>query len=125
MHLCIYVFCHIFVMQSGTKNLLITRYTREKILDPRNTHGKKVGPTRYPRSHDGTIALDAQDPHLHVTHYPADIFLFKVNNRNTTTRSEICSKLTTKAPERRHWRGSGAFIINFEHISQVALVFLL
>ena len=41
MHLCIYVFCQIFVMQSGTKNLLITRYTREKILDPRNTHEEK------------------------------------------------------------------------------------
>ena len=27
--------------------------------------------------------------------------------------------------ERRHWRRSGVFIVNFEHISQVVLVFLL
>ena len=27
--------------------------------------------------------------------------MFKVNNRNTRTRCEICSKLTIKVPERR------------------------
>ena len=51
--------------------------------------------------------------------------LFKVNNRNTRTRSKICSKLTIKIPERRHWRRSGTFIVNFEHISHLVLVFLL
>ena len=30
-----------------------------------------------------------------------DNYMFKVNNRNTRTRCEICSKLTIKAPERR------------------------
>ena len=34
---------------------------------------------------------------------PAGNYMFKVNNRNTR-RCEICSKLTTKTPERRHWR---------------------
>ena len=34
----------------------------------------------------------------------------------------ICSKITIKTPERRH---SGLFIVNFEHISHLALVFLL
>ena len=29
------------------------------------------------------------------------IYLLKVNNRNSRTRCEICSKLTIKAPERR------------------------
>ena len=43
---------------------------------------------------------------------PDDIYLFKVNNRNTRTRCEICSKLTIKTPERR----SGVFIVNFENI---------
>ena len=38
---------------------------------------------------------------------------------------EICSKLTKKTTERRHWRGSGVFIVNFEHISRLVLVFLL
>ena len=28
--------------------------------------------------------------------------MFKVNNRNTRTRCEICSKLAIKIPERRH-----------------------
>ena len=28
-------------------------------------------------------------------------YLFKVTNRNTRTRREICSKLTIKTPERR------------------------
>ena len=56
---------------------------------------------------------------------PAGIYMLKVNNRNTGTRCEICSKLTIKIPERRHWRRSGVFIVNFEHISHLALVFLL
>ena len=39
------------------------------------------------------------------------IKLFKVNDRNTRTRSEICSKLTIKKSKRRQWRRSGVFII--------------
>ena len=35
----------------------------------------------------------------------ANIFLFKVNNRNTRKRCEICSKLTIKTPERRDVTG--------------------
>ena len=57
--------------------------------------------------------------------YPAGNYIFKVNNRNTKTKCEICSKLTIKIPERRHWRRSGIFIVNFEHISYLVLVFLL
>ena len=34
--------------------------------------------------------------------FPAGINLLKVNNRNSRTRCEICLKLTTKTPERRH-----------------------
>ena len=49
--------------------------------------------------------------------YPAGIYMLQVNNRNTRTRCEICSKLTIKIPERRQWHRSGAFIFNFEHIS--------
>ena len=37
----------------------------------------------------------------------------------------MCSKLTIKAPEQHHWRRSGIFIVNFEHISHLVLVFLL
>ena len=56
---------------------------------------------------------------------PASIYLLKVNHRNTGKRCEICSKLTLKTPERRHWRHSGGVIINFEHISHLFLEFLL
>ena len=35
------------------------------------------------------------------TRYPANIYLFKVNNRNNRKMFEICSKLTVKTPERR------------------------
>ena len=51
--------------------------------------------------------------------------MFKVNNRNTKARCEICSKLTIKTPERWYWRRSGVFIGNFEHISHLVLVILL
>ena len=50
---------------------------------------------------------------------PVGIYMFKVNNRNTRTRCEICSKLI-KTPERCQWRRSSDFI-NFEHISHFAL----
>ena len=41
-----------------------------------------------------------------ITHQPnqlpANIYLFKVNNKNTRKRCEICSQLTIKTPDRRH-----------------------
>ena len=60
-----------------------------------------------------------------VNSFPARIYLIKVNNRNTRTRDEICPVLTIKIPERRHWSRSGIFIVNFEHIPHLVLVFLL
>ena len=56
---------------------------------------------------------------------PANIFLFKVNNRNSRKRCEICSKLTTKTPEIRQWVRSSVFIVNFKHFLHLFLVFLL
>ena len=47
------------------------------------------------------------------------------NNRNTKTRCEICSKLTMMSPARRQWRCSDVFIVNFQHILHLPLVFLL
>ena len=55
---------------------------------------------------------------------PANIYLHKVNNRNITKRCEIFSKLTIKTLERRR-RRSDTFIVTFEHISRLFLVFLL
>ena len=54
----------------------------------------------------------------------ANIYFFKVNNRNTRRRCEICSKLTIRTPEWRQWCLSGA-IVNFEHILHLLLLFLL
>ena len=54
---------------------------------------------------------------------PAYIYLIKVNNGNTRKVSEICSELTIKTLERRYWRRSGVFIVNFEQILHIFLVF--
>ena len=52
--------------------------------------------------------------------------MFKDNNNgNTRARCEICPKLIIKIPGRRHWRRSGVFIVIFEHISDIVLLFLL
>ena len=56
--------------------------------------------------------------------FPANIYLFKVNNKNITKRCKICSKLTLKRAKRRQWGRSGV-IVNFKHISHLLLVFLL
>ena len=58
------------------------------------------------------------------SYIPVGIYLLEVNTRNTRTRLEICSKLTIRIPERRHWRRSSVFIVNFEHILHLFLVFL-
>ena len=52
-------------------------------------------------------------------------YMFKVKKRNTRTSCETCSNLTIKTPEQRQWLRSGVFIVNLEHISDLALVFLL
>ena len=45
--------------------------------------------------------------------YPAGIYLLKINTSNTRTTCKTCSNLTT-----------GVFIVNFENILHLALVFL-
>ena len=52
---------------------------------------------------------------------PANSYLFKVINENTRKRCEICSKLTINTTQRRY----DNFIVNYEHISHLFLVFLL
>ena len=51
-------------------------------------------------------------------------YMLRVNNRNTKTSCETCSKLTIKTPEWSQWRRWGVFIVNFEHIPQLVSVFL-
>ena len=56
------------------------------------------------------LAMNNQINRLHKR--PANIYLFKVNNKNTRKMCEI-------------YRRSDVFIVNFGHISQLFLVFLL
>ena len=43
----------------------------------------------------------------------ANIYLFKVNKKNSRERCEICSN---------QWHRSGVFVVNFEHISHLSLL---
>ena len=91
-------------------NLINHDNIKESHLGIRKLHLNRKGNSLFPKN---------------LLSFPAGIYLLKVNNRNTRTRCEICSKLTINTPERRHWRRSGVFIVNFEHISHLVLVFLL
>ena len=52
---------------------------------------------------------------------PAGIYLFRFKNENIRTICEICSKLTIKTLERRHWCRSSVVIVNFEQISHIVV----
>ena len=52
---------------------------------------------------------------------PANIYLFKINNRKIRKRCETCSKLTIKPLGRCR---SGVFLVNVKQTSQIFLVFL-
>ena len=56
---------------------------------------------------------------------PANIYLFKVNNRNTRKKVWNMFKVNKKTPERRQWYRSDVLIVNFEHIPYLVLLFLL
>ena len=51
--------------------------------------------------------------------------MYKANNRDVRKSCEIYSKLTIKTPKRQQWRHFGVFIVNFEHISQIFVLFLM
>ena len=54
-----------------------------------------------------------------------NIYLFKVNKKNTKKRGELWSTLTIMTPEWSQWFHSTVFIVNFEHVSLLLLMFLL
>ena len=62
-----------------------------------------------------------------IDYNPTGIYLFKVNNRNTRTMCEICSKLTIKTPEWQwlHIIDQNDIIVNLEKISNIVLMFSL
>ena len=71
----------------------------------------------------GSIKLTTTDIFLYkaavpflISHFPVTFSCSKSTIR-TLKWCEICSKLSTKKLERRQWRRSDVFIVNFEHIS--------
>ena len=63
---------------------------------------------------DQTIHAETKISHMSLKKVPAGIYLSQVNNGNTRTMYETCSKLTIKTP---------VFIVNSEQISNIALAF--
>ena len=56
--------------------------------------------------------------------YPVDIHhLFKVNNRSSRAKYEICSELTIKTPEQCQCCHCDIFIVNFEQNLHHIIVF--
>ena len=54
----------------------------------------------------------------YVSGSPTNICMFEFKNRNTRKQCEICSRLTIKTTD-------NVVIVNFDHISQLFLMFLL
>ena len=54
--------------------------------------------------------------------YSVSIYLFRVNNRNTRSKYELCSKLTVKTPERR-WRRSSVLLLTPSIVHTLFLYF--
>ena len=76
-------------------------------------------------SHDGKVYKETKK--LLTTNrrsflIPAGIYLVC---SKSTIKTKICSKSTIKTSERRQWRRSSVFIVNFELTSHLILVFLL
>ena len=61
--------------------------------------------------------------HLSTIHCPRR-HLLVLNNGNTRTMCEICSKLTIKIPLRHHWSCFGIFILNIEMIPHTSVSIL-
>ena len=60
-----------------------------------------------------------------IQQYSTNFSMFKVNNRSTIKRWEICSNLTIKTLERCHWHSSCVFFVGFGLTLHFLLVFLL
>ena len=108
---CVFIIFISFLMESNFRNRILTNQKHELVVS--NCQRNCMKKLKYRCLTGSKIYL------------PASIYMLKVNNKNLRTRCKICSKLTIKTSGRRHWRRYSAFIVNFEHISHLALVFLL
>ena len=66
-------------------------------------------------------SLEFISSYLKKKNSSAGIYLLKINDRNTRTICEICSKLTKKTPERCQW----PMTLFFELVLHLNLLFLL
>ena len=65
-------------------------------------------------------------PRFYKVYWPevsGNFYSFQVNNENIRARCETCSKLTKKISGRCYWPRSTVFIVNFEQISHIVLLF--
>ena len=110
-------------------SVLNSHFIKVTSLQPTNLLKKRLPAQEFScefcKTYQSNLFLEHLRAAASVCCIPAVNYVFKVSNRNTRTRSEICSKLTIKTPERYHWRRSDFFIVNFEHISHHVLLFLL
>ena len=63
--------------------------------------------------------------HTNLEILPQSQSAFTCSKLTIETQEQAVKYVTLKTPERRHWHRSGAFSVNFEHISHLVLVFLL
>ena len=95
---------------------------------------KAIGPNRIPRKILKQFKTEFSEPLSGMINVsvskgiPVGNYMFKVNNRDTRTRCEICSQLTIKTPERVVLASllltlniftpcSSVFIVNFEQVN--------
>ena len=76
-----------------------------------------------------TKTITQKETGLHLVHVFLFMLrkhhLFEVNKTNTRNECELRPKLTIKKHKGRCWCRSVVFIVNFGHISQLFLIFLL
>ena len=80
---------------------------------------ERLPPVHYKRTDQPNVLITPNKSQMHAT---AGIYLLKVNNRNSRTRFEICSKLAIKTPERRQLCCSDIFIVNFKYFTPCSSV---
>ena len=81
--------------------LWMTEYIKSKIHWKNCIYNQYMNSSRNHADDDILQQAISEVSELVDDYYPAGNCMFKVNNRNTRTRCEICSKLTIKTPERR------------------------
>ena len=96
----------------GGTSLLMKKVHKKALIQvllrlvPRKTRKHFQAPLqKFTQTTKPCLRLHEQPSHLNkkedlARSFPAGIYLLKINNKNTRTRREICSKLTIKTPER-------------------------